>query len=214
MGSTTPVYALPYPVGSDRVRDGDNAIQALAERVEAVIAPGLVPAGVVAPFAGGVAPAGWLLAAGGTADRTVDAALFGVIGTTYGAGDGSTTFGLPDLRSRLPLGNGPGAGLRDRARGAAGGAEDSTLPAHAHGASGSSGGMSASHTHATGSGDVGGLGGGGSLVRKAGGNPIDGTGGASTDHSHAISVGIANAGVSPADTNMPPYLVLNYIIKR
>ena len=38
MGSTTPKYAFPYPIGTDRVMDGDNAIQALAERVEAVLA--------------------------------------------------------------------------------------------------------------------------------------------------------------------------------
>jgi microcystin-dependent protein len=208
MGSTTPVYAFPYPVGTDRVRDGDNAIEALAERVEAVLLPTLVPTGSMLLFAGAVVPTGFLFCQGQAVSRTVYAALFGVIGTAYGSGDGSTTFGLPDLRSRVPVGAGQGAGLRSRALGAAGGAEDNMLPSHAHTAGAS--GMTAQHTHSLAQSDNGGLAGGGSLVRK-GGTGGEATGGASSDHSHNITVN--GAGGDPADGNMSPYVVVNYLIK-
>lgn len=230
MGLTTPIFDLPYPVGTDRVRDGDNAIQALAERVETVIAPTLVPTGVVVPFVGSGAPTGWLLAQGQNVSRTTYATLFGVIGTTYGAGDGSTTFGLPDLRSRLPLGEGPGGGgLRARARGAASGGEDS-VASHSHytggadtdhGHSGSTGGMSAQHVHSYDIGDrsVGALGTGSNVIQQFQSGART-TGGATSDHSHAFSTGGASAGhghgvnaSGSADGNMPPFLVLSYIIK-
>lgn len=57
-----------------------------------------LPAGLVAPFASSTVPAGWLEAAGQAVSRSTYADLFAVIGTQYGAGDGSTTFNLPDMR--------------------------------------------------------------------------------------------------------------------
>jgi microcystin-dependent protein len=65
---------------------------------------GAVPAGAVMPFAGATAPAGWLLCYGQTVSRSQYGELFAVLGTTYGSGDGSTTFGLPDLRGRVVAG--------------------------------------------------------------------------------------------------------------
>lgn len=62
------------------------------------------PAGAVTAFAGASAPSGWLLCNGAAVSRTSYAALFAVCGTTYGAGDGSTTFNLPNLKSRVPVG--------------------------------------------------------------------------------------------------------------
>lgn len=59
------------------------------------------PAGLVGHFARITAPAGWLKANGAAVPRSHYAALFGAIGTTYGAGDGSTTFNLPDLRGEF-----------------------------------------------------------------------------------------------------------------
>lgn len=56
------------------------------------------------PYFGVSAPPGWLMAAGQWVSRTTYAALFAVIGTTYGAGDGSTYFTMPDLRGRIPVG--------------------------------------------------------------------------------------------------------------
>ena len=60
--------------------------------------------GEVVPFAGSTAPAGALFCYGQTVSRTTYAGLFAVIGTTYGVGDGSTTFNLPDLRGRVAAG--------------------------------------------------------------------------------------------------------------
>ena len=63
-----------------------------------------IPAGILAPFAGSTAPDGWLLCDGSAVSRTTYSSLFAVIAATYGAGDGSTTFTLPDLRGRMALG--------------------------------------------------------------------------------------------------------------
>lgn len=60
--------------------------------------------GLVLPFAGSTPPDGWLLCDGSAVSRTTHADLFDVIGTTYGAGDGATTFNLPDLRGRVLAG--------------------------------------------------------------------------------------------------------------
>lgn len=64
----------------------------------------IVPSGVIKAFAGNTAPDGWLICNGQAVSRSEYAALFAVIGTTYGAGDGSTTFLLPDMRNRMPIG--------------------------------------------------------------------------------------------------------------
>lgn len=64
----------------------------------------LLPAGMMSPFAGGTAPTGWLLCDGSAVSRSTYAALFSAIGTAWGAGDGSTTFNLPDMRGRVPAG--------------------------------------------------------------------------------------------------------------
>jgi microcystin-dependent protein len=63
-----------------------------------------IPAGAIVPYAGSAAPAGWLLCHGQLVSRTTYAALFAAISTAYGVGDGSTTFGVPDLRGRVPAG--------------------------------------------------------------------------------------------------------------
>ena len=63
-----------------------------------------VPAGCVMPFAGATPPDGWLLCYGQAVSRTTYPDLFAAIATTYGAGDGSTTFNLPDLRGRVAAG--------------------------------------------------------------------------------------------------------------
>lgn len=72
------------------------------------ISPHTAQIGQVTAFAGSTAPNGWLLCDGSAVSRTTYAKLFAVIGTTYGTGDGSTTFNVPDLRGRFPLGSGTG----------------------------------------------------------------------------------------------------------
>lgn len=72
--------------------------------------------GAVLPYAGPTAPEGWLLCAGQTVSRETYAGLFAAIGTTYGAGNGSTTFRLPDLRGEFIRGLDGGRGV-DSGRG-------------------------------------------------------------------------------------------------
>lgn len=69
-----------------------------------------LPVGSIVPFGSDTVPENWLLCDGSAVSRTEYAELFSVIGGNYGVGDGSTTFNLPDLRGRVPLGKGTGTG--------------------------------------------------------------------------------------------------------
>jgi len=100
---------------------------------------GALPTGLISAFGGDTPPTGFLMCDGSLVSRTTYATLFSVIGTAYGVGDGSSTFGLPDLRQRFPLGkavSGTGAVL-----GVTGGFidHDHTGPSHTH--------TGPSHTH-------------------------------------------------------------------
>jgi microcystin-dependent protein len=103
----------------------------------------VLPAGIVAPFAGSTAPDGYLLCDGSAISRTGYARLFTAISTAYGVGDGSTTFNIPDLRGRtvaaLDNMGGTDAGRLDLANtlGTATGTQNHTLttseiPVHSH----------------------------------------------------------------------------------
>ena len=88
------------------------------------------PTGSVYTFAGSTVPTGWLKCNGALLSRTTYAALFSVIGTTYGAGDGSTTFALPDLRGEFVRGVDDGRGV-DAGR-VLGGSQAQQTQAHKH----------------------------------------------------------------------------------
>ena len=154
----------------------------------------LVHAGDIKITGRTAAPAGWLLCQGQTVSRTTYADLFAAIGTTYGAGDGSTTFALPDLRGRFPLGkaaSGTGSSL-----GSTGGSID-----HTH--------TGPSHTHAT---DTIGSPDSTELVN----NMVAGTKVAvgSGSHGHIAGDQVTTAGGTGATgTGNAPFLSVNYIIK-
>ena len=98
-----------------------------------------IPAGVMLDFAGGSAPTGFLLCDGSAVSRSTYSRLFGVIGTVWGGGNGSTTFNLPDFRRRVAVGSGgSGSGGLGANVGNVGGEENHTLsnaemPLHNHG---------------------------------------------------------------------------------
>lgn len=92
--------------------------------------------GEIRLFAGSFAPAGWAFCDGSLLAISEHDAFFSIIGTTYG-GDGTTTFALPDLRGRVPIGVGGGQGLTNRIIGEKAGVEtitltNSNLPLHSH----------------------------------------------------------------------------------
>lgn len=129
--------------------DVEQEIQAL-KQVNELFLRSMVQPGTVLPFAGSKAPNDeWLLCDGSAVSRVGYATLFKVIGETYGSGDGSTTFNLPDLRGRVAIGSGQAAGLTERIIGQAIGAETHTLtvdemPIHSHSGTTGNGGV---HNH-------------------------------------------------------------------
>lgn len=135
----------------------------------------LSPAGMVSQFAGASAPTGWLLCDGTAVSRATYASLFSAIGTAYGAGDGSTTFNLPNLKGRVSVGL-DGAQTEFDALGETGGSKTHTLtaaemPSHTH-VQNAHNHTQNSHNHTQNAHSHGGI-----------------TGNDSPDHSHSTQVG-------------------------
>ena len=159
-----------------------------------------VPTGVVNMWGTATAPTGYLLCAGAAVSRTTYSALFAVIGTTFGVGDGSTTFNVPNYTNRTPYGT---------TLGATGGSADAVVVSHTHAATSVVTDPTHQHTTltaATISAPV------QSFVMGTGaGSPNFNTNSAST----GITVATTNSteGVSGTNANLPPYLGINFIIK-
>ena len=102
----------------------------------------LVPTGAIMPFAMNSAPSGWLAANGAAVSRATFSTLFAAIGTTYGTGDGSTTFNLPDLRGYFV--RGAGTNTDGTAAGTFGAKQGNTVGPHTHSGTTDPAG---SHTH-------------------------------------------------------------------
>jgi microcystin-dependent protein len=169
-----------------------------------VLAP---PARAQEPFLGEIrivpynfAPRGWAFCEGQLLSIAQNTALFSLLGTTYG-GNGQTTFALPDLRGRVPVGEGQGPGLSMYDLGQVSGEENHTLtvgelPPHTHGATAHAGNGSSDSP-------------GGLLVaRNPAGIPAYGAGADAALAPDAIGL----TGGGQPHNNMQPYLVLHYII--
>ena len=118
--------------GVNSVDDGSTAtlISNLTASVNNLIAAGGLPSGSVSFFASNTAPSGYLKANGAAVSRTTYAALFSAIGTTFGSGDGSTTFNIPDLRGEFVRGWDDSRGI-DSGR-VFGSAQADELKSHVH----------------------------------------------------------------------------------
>lgn len=152
-------------------------------------------------FAGNFAPRNWALAQGQIMSIAQNTALFSILGTTYG-GDGRTTFGLPNLSSRVPVGVGTGPGLTPRSLGEQGGNENVTLtsvqlPAHTHT-------LNVSSSPATT-----GVPAAGAALAASQNAGAYGSGAPNTVL-HSASVGLT--GNSQPVPTLPPYLGMNYVI--
>lgn len=152
------------------------------------------PAGILVLSGRSTAPTGWLICDGSAISRTTYSALFSAIGTTFGSGDGSTTFNIPDLRDNFPVGK-----SGTKALGSTGGAASINI-AHTH--------TGPSHKHTIGA------------VESTKRTTTDGSGDIYADSAHthggntgASGTGATSSSLSSTQSILPPYIALNYIIK-
>lgn len=193
-------------------------------KLSAALAGMIPPAGAITAYAGSSAPTGWLLCDGSAVSRTTYADLFAVVGTTYGVGNGATTFNLPNLKGRVPVGRDSGDTDFD-ALGETGGAKTVTLteaqlPSHTHGDGTLSAASDGAHTHpiqtqgTASSADHNHAEAG--VMTQAGTGFVAATPGATDSggaHTHDVTGSTGATGSGQAHGNVQPYLVLNYIIR-
>lgn len=155
--------------------------------------------GEIRMFAGNFAPRGWAFCDGQLLAVSQNDALFSLLGTIYG-GDGRTTFGLPDMRGRLPIHAGTGPGLSPRRLGAKAGAENVTLtvnqmPSHGHPFQGTASAATSRD--------------------PVGNSPAEAQADAYVEDLTAFSLAsqaVTATGGSQSHTNMMPYLCVNFIV--
>ncbi len=242
MATFTPNYNLAKPAVNSPVDEdlwGDELNENM-DKIDTALAAiagaggSGVPVGTVADYAGSSAPTGWLLCYGQLVSRTTYADLFTAIGTTYGVGDGATTFGLPDCRGRVGVGKDnmggtaasrvttAGSGVDGATLGAVGGAQNHTLTtaqlaSHTHTGTTNSDGT---HTHNIVKAAFNGATGTSTFVSTVDTKvtlpeqltPVTGT---FTDsagaHTHTITMN--NTGSGDAHNNMQPSIIFHKIIK-
>lgn len=173
-----------------------------------------IPVGVINPFAGNDIPFGWLLCDGREVSRFMYSDLFEVIGTIYGSGDGSTTFNLPDLRKKIPIGysydddnyNVLGKNIGNESHSLS----INELAKHKHSTAVSNSG---SHAHNTWNCFTQKVASGGISITMTG-EPADGRGNLTDyqgDHSHTVTIN--ETGNGEPFSLIQPGVLINYIIK-
>lgn len=190
-------------VETNHIKDG----AVTAAKLDSAAVSVLMPTASLMPYAGSSAPTGYLLCDGAAISRTTYSDLFGIIGLTYGVGDGSTTFNIPDLRGRVIAGQddmggssanrltNQSGGLNGDTLGATGGSETHTLsvseiPSHRHPPHENITGITGGFVYNTSAGSGAGNGGG---------------------FEYEADTGLAGGGGS--HNNVQPTIILNYIIK-
>ena len=156
-------------------------------------------------FAGNFAPRNWAFCQGQLIAISSNSALFSLVGTIYG-GDGRTTFGLPDLRGRVPVGTGNGPGLNSRPLGQKGGAELTTLsvlnlPPHSHA-------MMVVPGTATSDAAAGKY----LAEQTRGGGDVPEIYSTGTPNTQLNNGAVGNTGNGQSFNNLQPYLAMNYVI--
>jgi microcystin-dependent protein len=227
--SLFPIASLPVSV----YNGGTGATTAEGARINLGLGTFLVPTGSLIMWPSVTIPTDWKLCNGDAISRTTFATLFSLIGTTFGAGDGTTTFNLPNYKNRMPY------GADTVAVGATGGSANAIVVSHNHGGvtggqsnehihvySGTTTGQSAAHTHTYSQSGTSGPGGDLNIFFTSNGafstqlttsstsndhthNYSGNTGNTNVDHTHSI----ATDGASGTNANLPPYLGINFIIK-
>lgn len=204
LGSSTGAQSTPVSTSLPGLTAGE--VTAIAEAAAAATATlvaaaaAAVPSGCVLPYGGTAAPTGYLLCDGSPISRVTYSVLFGLLVTTYGVGDGVSTFNLPDLRGRSVFGKdnmggttasritAAGSGITGTTLGAVGGTETHTLTTA----------QLASHSHPV------------TTRNNLGGSPFMMTSGVLNQFT-GNSTEVAGGG--GAHQNTPPGIILNYIIK-
>lgn len=205
---------LPTTVGDQvKTQNGTSTIEADFNNYR-------VFTGMIVGYGGSTPPLGWLRCDGSPISRTTYANLFNAIGTTYGSGDGSTTFNLPNLLDRVPIG-----GQNNYALGASGGSKDSIVVSHNHlitqnvGGTFGYGGWGTIYGSGYGSapGDVSGN---ITLLENYNSGIGNWAGGGNKQRGRNVyakynipNFAMASAGSSGTGANMQPYLAINFIIK-
>jgi microcystin-dependent protein len=159
--------------------------------------------GEIMMFGGNFAPQGWAFCDGSLLAINQNAVLFNLIGTTYG-GDGQNTFGLPDLRGRMPIHQGQGPGLSSYNIGQSGGTETVTLTSN----------QIPSHTHLINSVNANGNSKtpvGTTIPANVSGTNTNAYSSAATDSNMSPTI-VGNAGGNNPHNNIQPILVINYCI--
>lgn len=196
--------AISSSVSATEIGYVDGVTSAIQTQLDAITSSisglSVIPVGSVTAYAGNtVPPTGWLLCDGSAVSRTTYSGLFAQVSTTYGSGDGSSTFNLPNLKGRVPVGKDSSQTEFDTLA-ETGGAKtvsltEAQMPPHIH---------SINPSMIVGGGHV--------------ATPNTGTAYSPVGDSPSANVTITSAGGTggtvEAHNNLQPYLVLNYIIKH
>lgn len=209
-------FPFSFVAGTKAKAEDVNAnFEAAEDEINDNLRPGLFIAGDLKATARAAAPEGWLMCEGQAISRSTYKTLFAAIGTTYGKGDGATTFNVPDLRGRVPVGVDGSAGRLSANDALGNAAGQEKLRKHSHSVAFNTSTESGFHTHPLpfftetrheGSGFA--------YSAVAPGAAATNSGNQSSTHVHAVVGGTSQTGQGAEDEmQMPPYQVVSWMVK-